>query len=163
MPCPPRPPRAAAPDRRAFTLLEVLAVIAIVGAAAAVAMLSLARATDAARVRTGAALVQDLDARARVLARQGRPCSLRLDADALVIAIEPIAGRAPRLIRAPTPPGITVAFSDTDANPLRAVAIDARGRSPDYRAVVRGNGATSTVSIAGLTGWRARHAAGARP
>jgi prepilin-type N-terminal cleavage/methylation domain-containing protein len=67
--------------RRAFTLVEVMLVVLLVGTLAAVAVMSFARPLRAARVREAIAEVGAFDAAARRLARRsGREVEIVIDA-----------------------------------------------------------------------------------
>jgi prepilin-type N-terminal cleavage/methylation domain-containing protein len=137
----------------AFTLIESLAVVALLAIAVSTLAVGLAPSADLAAIRDARSAVLDADARARVLARQGRVVLLSADENA-VWAHDAADPRETPLVRRPLPEGVSVSIRGTPAGePLKTLRIDADGRSGDYLlTVLAGNRASETV-VAGLTGY----------
>ncbi len=145
---------AATPvDASGFTLIESLAVVALLALAVSTLAVRVAPSVEAARLRDARSAVLDADARARVLAQRGRVVLLTADGDA-VWARDAADPREMPLVRRPLPEGVTLSLRGTPAGEsLSTLRIDADGRSDDYLlTVVAGDRASQTV-VAGLTGF----------
>lgn len=128
---------------RAFTLIELLAVVAIMSLVSGVLTIHLAAETDAARRRAAATAWTDLDARARLYARTGGPVVMTLNAGRTVVRLHR-AGSAERLaeVDLPAPGRLT----------KPAVLFDRFGHSVDYAAEVTSGARTIRWHVLGLTG-----------
>lgn len=136
--------------RRAVTLIETLAVVVILGLAASVALVSFAGVEHAGALRRATGLVRDFDARVRIVARAERAVELRVDGEGTtLVAVDPLDPET-SLLKVELPDGVTalLEWSPIDAAPM----IDRRGRSADYRVVLRRADATSELLVHGLTG-----------
>jgi len=136
-------------SRAGFTLLEMLAVVAILGLAAAVLAPSLAGSTQSGTGRAARAALLELDARARIHSRTHGP-------------VELVAG-AGRVTLNDLRTGREVAALDLDAGvqvnfelegDSRHLVFDNRGCSPDYAIHLRaGDLEEESWRVLGLTGW----------
>lgn len=135
---------------RAFTLIETLAVVVLLGIIASVATVSLAGASDQAGLQQTIAAVREADVRARLVARSGAATSLGMPAsrDSIVLAA---SGGDRREFQAGNE--LRVHMLDSQGEPLQLVHVDTRGRSVDYAVLIQGPSHTATVTFAGLTGW----------
>ncbi len=106
----------------AFTLIESLAVVALLALAVSTLAVGVAPSVGAARLRDARSAVLDADARARVLARQGRVVLLSADEHA-VWARDAADPRETPLVRRPLPEGVSVSIRGTPAGePLKPSA-----------------------------------------
>ena len=138
-----------------FTLLEMLAVVALLGLIATTVSMRLVATDQRTRERTALAMILDLDARARLLAQRGQMVELRLDEDHRVVVT--LASGECVFARA-LPIGVEARLL-VGSEPGHVVPFDLRGRSPDYRVRVGNAEGGAEVSISGLTGASAREEA----
>lgn len=143
---------------RAFTLIEMLAVVVLLGLMASVAVVSLVQADDSAALQSARWGVANLDARARLAARtQGCAMLLRGADGGSVLAAEPSS---------PAKGGWSTAFSlprgtklqlfsaaGISGQPLDALLIDRTGRSADVMFEITSEaGRSERWFLHGLTG-----------
>lgn len=137
-------------SRPAFTLVEVLAVVALLSLATAVGVVSLAGAGGAARWGEASSLVRELDARARTESRCGRACRFQVVPGALELT----RFHDDRPIRSELPRGFTVRFLDArNGEMLESVDFARGGRCEDYTVVVEHGGRRRVWRVSGTTGW----------
>lgn len=141
--------------RHGLTLLELLAVVALLGLVAGVGLTSLARSDQWSRLRAVEDTWCNLDALARLLARGGADSvTIRVDRSANTIDLRDGAGET--VSRRTIPNGVVVEILvDGSTGPTDTLYLDGRGCSPDYHVTVRfvdGN-STRQCRVAGLTGW----------
>lgn len=138
----------------AFTLIELLAVLVVLGMAVSVAAVGLSSRSAESRLSDAASSIAALDATARVLARKGRVTELVFDeAASMVLIVDRSAEEAPSIERV-LPDGITLeAWQRPSGTPIDRLVVDARGQSADYQVRVSSGAASVTVRFAGLTGW----------
>ncbi len=135
---------------RAFTLLELLAVIVIMSLVAGLATTGLAAAGDQARLRAAAADWRTLDAHARLLGRSGEPVVMVVDEDAGEIRLDAVKSGG-RLAGLALPPGVEVEVTGEPGDgPL---TFDRTGRSRDYAVTLGLGGRQLGWEIYGLTGY----------
>ncbi len=136
--------------RQAYTLIELLAVAAILAVVAAIGIPALARAMRRDPLAEALSLVQGFDRETRSIARHG-PVLVECAGNALTrqrVASDPEA----RLV---LDESIMISWSSTDGSPLRRFAVDARGRSEDVVVRLTSGSRELTAEVAGLTGeWR---------
>lgn len=171
---------------RGLTLIEMLAVVALIGLVSGSIMLRAGAAGDAARWQAAIAELAALDAAARSAAQRGTGVLLRALPDGGTVAAGtwPEWDEASRRAR-PVPPamvtlpaGLRAWVEVPDARPGGAVIvregggrpqgqrpgdvlIDPAGRSVDYRIIVASDdGRRWTIEVAGLTGWTRTTATG---
>jgi prepilin-type N-terminal cleavage/methylation domain-containing protein len=138
---------------RAFTLLEVLAVIVLIAVATAAVATGFSGAVGMARLRQSAATMQDLDRKARLAAITEGAVRLLVDNSEPAQATVWRLGAHESLFRATFPPGVAVRLSDASGAPLDGVWFDSRGRSLDYAVTCSLGSAGFGWTVAGLTGW----------
>ncbi len=132
----------------AFTLIETLIVVLLLGIISVTALVSLSGVSDQARVSAAARNLLDLDALARVDAQRFGSCSIGLEGPDIRVR----RGGNTISSRRVAVDAITLRRGTEDAEGAE-VLIDRLGRSPDYRFTVRVGAIQETWSIAGLTGW----------
>jgi len=139
---------------RAFTLIELLAVLVVLGMAVSVAAVGLSSRSDESKLSDAASLIASLDAMARVRARNGHNTELRFDsADGTIGFTDRGSADAPSSDRL-LPDGITLEVWEWPSGaPMDRVIVDARGQSMDYQVRVSTGDASVTLRFAGLTGW----------
>lgn len=136
---------------RAFTLVEVLAVIVIMAIIAASLAASLGGASDQAQFMQVLADLRDLDARGRMFARTSEGAAeLAIDADARRIRLSG-AGSDDVVAQRSWPGGVSVTFSAD--RPVTSVIFDRAGRSIDYSVRITADSSRATLRFCGLTGW----------
>lgn len=150
-----------------FTLIETLAVVALLAICATMLLGGLGRMGDEAKLRAAIASASDLDARARLMAQEG--CIIRIvvpesgrqmEGSAAITAFVASTGQSGHepwelVLRSEIPPGVQIELSSADDGPAAVghLDIDCFGRSPDYSVVARLDGRTHRLRVAGLTGW----------
>jgi len=137
----------ASSSGRAFTLVECLAVVALLALVVATLAAGLAPSAAETRLRDARSAVLDLDARARVLATRGEPVVLRIAEGRASLWV----GSSPALERE-VAVGIALLEPGTRA-PLEAVRINTRGRGPDYVLVIASGETHFETLVSGLTGY----------
>jgi type II secretory pathway pseudopilin PulG len=146
-------PRSRVRRARCFTLVETLAVVALLAAAAGLAVNALAAPGRDARIRAAIAVTLDLDRLARLSARSGQVVALQTTPERAGLIV--LAGPDnDALAQEPLPDGVRAYLADvTAANPIDQVRIGTDGRSRDYAVVFMIDDATKAWSVCGLTGW----------
>jgi prepilin-type N-terminal cleavage/methylation domain-containing protein len=130
-----------------YTLIELLAVVVVLGLAAGIGIPPLVRLAGGTPLERACALLRDGDARARMLARgTGRELAFELDAGGMRCR----AAREP--LEALLPEGVSAEWLATDGQPLRTLTIDSRGRSRDLSLRLRAVGASRRFHLLGLSG-----------
>jgi prepilin-type N-terminal cleavage/methylation domain-containing protein len=135
--------------RRGMTLLEVLAVLVILGMATAVLATHFAVPTEHAKHDATIAAILDLDARARLVARSDGGASIAMEADRPLIhctardgsLISEVAADPDLELRLQTEP------------PVPKIRFDAAGRSATYRIEWKDGARARRIDICGETGW----------
>lgn len=134
---------------RAFTLVECLAVVALMALVVGVLAVGLAPSTAHARLRDARSAILDLDARARVLAHGGEPAFLRIEAGRAVVE----QGGESVLAR-DLPRSLNATLADPESRDmLPAVRFGTQGLGPDYVILLRSGDASSGTLVCGLTGY----------
>ncbi|MFG0243495.1 MAG: prepilin-type N-terminal cleavage/methylation domain-containing protein [Phycisphaerales bacterium JB054] len=142
-------PKGAQRGPRGFTLIECLAVVALLALAVATLATGLAPSAAEAHLRNAASAVLDLDARARALAMQGEHVVLR----ALEGRASVRVGNAAMFERE-LPRAIEVVLTEPGTGtPLDGVRIDTRGRSIDYALSLHAGDRRTQMLVSGLTGY----------
>jgi prepilin-type N-terminal cleavage/methylation domain-containing protein len=131
-----------------LTLIELLAVIAILSLVAGVATVGLASSGAAASLHAAESGWKELDARARLLARAEGAMVMSIDDDARVVRLH-VAATGERV--GVVPLGALEAALET-AGADDAVRFDGLGRSVDYHARLTGAERGRRWRVAGLTG-----------
>jgi prepilin-type N-terminal cleavage/methylation domain-containing protein len=141
-----RPPRSS---RRGLTLVELLAVAAILALSAGIAVGGLAAAGSHAELERAISDLKSLDRRARALARAQGPVVLAVDQNReALILLEPGSGAR---LGAACVPGEWRLWLEQAARGSDAVVVDRGGRSADYAVVVSGSWSVR-YRVHGLTG-----------
>ncbi len=136
---------------RGFTLLEVLAVVALLSIAASICLASLGSAHESAAARALAASIRELDARGRLAARTLGAVDLVADRETSTVSTR-LSATGEVLSSVDVGKERSVRLSDARANEILAVRLDRSGRSIDYSAQVVSSGGTTTLRFSGLTG-----------
>lgn len=150
--------------RRAFTLIEVMVVVAVMGLLAAATAWSLAEAAAGRSIADSFDRIAHADRTARIAARRlGEPCKLRFDLDAR--RIERIAPERSHALRLPRQHRISqlriarAASDDShdtvgDGAESGVVEIDysSAGRSASYAVRLRWPEGEGWIAVAGMTG-----------
>ena len=133
----------------AFTLIECLAVVALLALAVATLAAGLAPSAAEARIRDAKSAVLDLDARARALAMQGEPVVLLASEDRVMVRVGNAAAFERELPRT-----IEVVLTEPGTGrPLDGVRIGTRGRSSDYAILLHSGDRRTRTLVSGLTGY----------
>ncbi len=134
-----------------FTLIEVLAVIVLLGAVSVLTLSGLSRADDQARLQRLASALQQLDRLARI--ECGTHGSLQLIVDEVDrhFLVRDIDSET-ALQQEELPDGAVIAMHDRKNNPLEVIDVSRSGRSVDYVVHITLGGHERGWSIAGLTG-----------
>lgn len=138
--------------RHAFTLIETLAVVALIGLAAVVMTPMLVGATDATRLDDASRRFLDLDARARQLARRDSGVELRTQSGSVRLTV---GGEREEETVLTWQHGehIAIEAASVDGESIERVSYDRAGRSQDLDITISVGGMRRSVRIAGLTGW----------
>lgn len=136
---------------RAFTLVECLAVVALMALAVATLAVGIAPAAGESRLREARSMVLDLDARARVLSGWGEPVVLAIAGGSVNVRVgtdpDPVLERA-------LPASLEAALLAPESRDvLPEVRIDSRGRGADYILSLRLGARRTKTFVAGLTGY----------
>ena len=132
-----------------MTLVETLAVVALLGATVAVTIPTLSIVQEDAKSRLLLAHVLDLDQRARLIARSAGPVSLAVsDSEVQVIDESTEEVLAERAVPAHATARVQVGEAE-----VGGVLFGADGRAPDYVVEVSVGDQKLRVRISGLTGW----------
>ncbi|MEW6747692.1 MAG: type II secretion system protein [Planctomycetota bacterium] len=140
------------PERGGFTLLEMLAVIALLSLVAGFLAPGLVAGHEAASFAATCHLVQELDARARFFARTGGPVLLGVrDEGHLLVLVRAKSGEI--LSQRRLPKELSVRLT-----PEGEKQYDRAGCCADYVVHVRGQGREASfeearLKVAGETGW----------
>lgn len=139
---------------RAFTLIELLAVLVVLGMAVSVAAVGLSSRSDESKLSDAASSIASLDAMARVRARKGSVAELRFDSsDGTISLTDRASADAPPIDRE-LPDGIALEVWERPwGAPIDHLIVDARGQSVDYQVRVSKGDESVTLRFAGLTGW----------
>jgi prepilin-type N-terminal cleavage/methylation domain-containing protein len=134
----------------AFTLIELLAVIAIASLVLTVAALSINAMNDHVALERAAAMVRSMDARGRLFARtSGEAVVLVLDEDARALRLVGVREVLP-FAEGGIGRGIEMSLSIADRE--RPVIFDTRGTTDDYSITLRTETREVELSFRGLTG-----------
>lgn len=132
-----------------YTLIEVLAVVVLMGLLAAAFVPSLAQTSDSAeRERVHAELI-GLDARARQHAQTGRRCELRWDGTSRSMRLIEGAEQSVVLKAVSVPEWIEL---DVEGG-ATSVEMNALGQSVHYAYMLRADSWSTRLSFNGLSGW----------
>lgn len=144
-------------ERGGFTLLELLAVSALLALVASAISLGVSSSTRASQFAAASASLQDVDARARLLARSEGAVLLRIEEGGRRVGVVKAESRE-RLAEVALPIGMTAWLGSAGASGERL--FDCSGRTEDYRVELRGlEGETSAWRVSGATGWITNEAA----
>lgn len=139
---------------RGLTLIELLAVLIILGLTVSVAAVGLSSRTNEAKLADATSTLASLDATARVLARKGHLVELRFDPSGLSIELVDLCCETGITVERRLPSGLTLEIWEMPSGvPADRVRIDSRGQSDDYRVRISVHDQAASVMFAGLTGW----------
>lgn len=151
---------------RAFTLIEALAVVAILGLVAATLAISLGSAAHASAWQRAQTAVLQFDRMVRLEARANGPIQIAIDGDGDSIIATCDGNRAPVLRSDPlgsgarSMPRFALVAADhhlpamaREATALESVQIDAAGRSIDFAYQLSDGAELLRLQVAGLTGY----------
>ena len=134
---------------RGYTLIEVLAVVVLMGLIAAVFVPSLASSSRSSQLQQLRADLIDLDTRARQLAVQGSSVTLRwLEAPCALVLYQHLD--QPRQLHSLDVPD---QYELELLSEAVAVAFDANGQSKDYGYLIRSDRGADRIDFNGLSGW----------
>ena len=139
-------PCSRAMRRRGYTLIEVLAVVAILGLVAVAVSPSLARALVTDPVARAARLVRDADRAARQQAAGGGAVLVIRDGRLLTTVANEVISTLT------LPNTVSVAWSTDSGAPVESLSLDRGGRSIDVFIDIRSPTLTKRFHILGLTG-----------
>ena len=138
----------------AFTLIETLAVVMLIGLAAIVMTTMLAGTTESTRLDDAVRRFLDLDARARLLAHQESGVVLQVKDEACLIVVdaEGIEPDPDPVMQCSHGAQVQLKIETADAGVVDSITYDRGGRSVDFDVVISVGELRRSVSIAGLTG-----------
>ncbi len=140
---------AARVRMRGYTLIEVLAVVVLMGLIAAVFVPSLASTSRLSQLQRLRADLIDLDTRARQLAVQGSSVTLRLQDEPRSLVLYQHLDQPRQLHSIVIPDEYELELL------IEAIAVtfDANGQSPDYGYLIRSDMGVDRINFNGLSGW----------
>lgn len=134
---------------RGLTLIECLAVVALLALALSTVAAGLTPSAADARLHDARMIFLDLDARARVLAMQGESVVLRVSDGRVSVRVGSTA-----TFERDLPRTIEVVLTEPGTGtPIDDIQIDTRGRSPDYTLSIHSGGRHAQTLVSGLTGY----------
>ena len=136
----------------AFTLIETLAVVTLIGLAAVVLTPMLLGATDSSRIDDAMRRVLDLDARARLIAQRELGATFVIEDGVCSIVTDGVTGET-RFSSWRHGSVTQIELRDEDGKQLERITYDASGRTLDFRVSVAWGSLSRVVDVAGLTGW----------
>ncbi len=136
---------------RGFTLLEMLAVVALLSMVVSICIASLGSALDSAASRALEAAVRELDGRGRLAARTLGAVDLVADSESSTLSAR-LSSTGEVLSSVDVGSGRAVALADAHGNRIGGVRLDRAGRSIDYSATIAWSHGAATLRFAGLTG-----------
>lgn len=137
--------------RPAYTLVEVLVVVALLGASAAVFVGPVASTSSAAVLEASMAAVREADHLARARTHYGTSVTIAAEDGALVIRCgvgDPVVVRLPN--------HASVELHDDRGNQVERIRVDRRSWTRDYVVRVTIDDQHWLGRFSGLTGWNAR-------
>lgn len=134
---------------RGYTLIEVFAVVVLMGLIAAVFVPSLASTSRSSQLQRLRADLIDLDTRARQLAVQGSSVTLRWQEALRTLVLYQHLDQ-PRQLRSMDIPD---QYELELLSEAVAVTFDANGQSPDYGYLIRSEMGVDRIDFNGLSGW----------
>lgn len=132
--------------RDGWTLVELVAVLALLGGAVAILAPRFGRGPSAADAALAA--VRDLDARARAMASNGH--AVRLSADGSVLRLATSSGAV--LAQRDPAAGAVVELHSTNADAMTPVTFSPAALVDDYSVRVRIEGDVFAIRVDGITG-----------
>lgn len=137
--------------RRGFTLVEILAVVALIALVFITTAPTLVGVAGAGSLGVATEQFIDLDARARLLASTGCGAVLEQDGGGWVVRSGAADGSDPVVQWRPL--GVSITLRSLQGDVITGIRYDTRGRSVDYLARIDHADGLRRVSVAGLTGW----------
>ncbi|MFI4853466.1 MAG: Tfp pilus assembly protein FimT/FimU [Phycisphaerales bacterium JB065] len=144
------------PTRHALglTLVELLAVLVILGLIVSVAAVGLSSRSTEARLSDAASALASLDTSARVLSRKGHLIELRFDLSSTSIELKDLCCEDGAATQRRLPAGLILEIWEMPSGvPTEQIRIDSRGQSDDYQVRISVQDQGVTLAFAGLTGW----------
>lgn len=135
--------------KRGYTLIELMAVVVIMALAAGFLLPNVAATSDAARCRAIAAQLQDLDRKARLLARSEGRVEFKFDPQAQMFVLTATDSNQ-QLAALAIERGTIIVLTTEHA--AASVLFDRAGRSEDYAMVIQRESNRSAFYVAGATG-----------
>jgi prepilin-type N-terminal cleavage/methylation domain-containing protein len=136
-------------NHRAFTLIELLAVLVILGVVTALGLGGLAAADSTSKRQSLDSALRDLDAKARLIARMRGAVIFEFD-DTQIRVRERNSSETQWIL--PIPGDAQVLAHSLDGSQVQSILIDAAGRSMDVRITRRWGDLSRHWSLEGLTG-----------
>jgi prepilin-type N-terminal cleavage/methylation domain-containing protein len=136
-------------NHRAFTLIELLAVLVILGVVTALGLGGLAAADTSSKRQSFDSALRDLDAKARLLARMHG--AVVVEFEEAQIHVRERTSLATRW-NLPIPDDAQVLAHSLDGSQLQSVLIDAAGRTMDVRITRHWGDLSRHWSLEGFTG-----------
>lgn len=142
-------------EARAFTLLEVLAVTVLLSLILVAAITRASGAFAAARDSEARSLVEEVFARARLLARSGGAVVVSVVDGGTRLQIRRAAatgvGKPDLLSEAELPASVTISLRK-QRFPVPSLAIDGAGRSDDMQLILKDDAGVRVLDVRGRTG-----------
>lgn len=137
-----------------LTLIELLAVLVVLGLTVSIAAVGLYSRASEAKLSDATSTLASLDTSARVLARNGHLVELQFDPSARSIELVDLCCESSISVERRLPGGLTLEIWHMPQGiPTDRIRIDSRGQSDDYRVRISVQDQSSSIMFAGLTGW----------
>jgi prepilin-type N-terminal cleavage/methylation domain-containing protein len=138
--------------RHAFTLIETLAVLTLIGLSSIMLTPLLLGATDDAKIDAAMRRVLDMDAQARLIAQREHGASVQC-ADGVCLIQVLHDSESQNITSWDHGIEIGLVFESPNGDRLDRIEYDAAGRSSDFAVSVAHDGLRRSITVAGLTGW----------
>ena len=137
--------------RRGLTLIEALAVVALLSLATGALSVSMADRSDGYRLQRSLEEISSADRRARLFARAHGPVELAFEESWVLVRT---LGDEPEILAVrKLDTGVSLRVRTMDDHSVESIRIDRRGRSDDYDVMASLGETRKELHLCGLTGW----------
>jgi len=132
-----------------YTLIEVLAVVLLLGLISVSFLPSVVQISEQSRTRKTVSDLLQLDARARLLSARGQTHQIRYTADRLVLESTNIGDDPVEVSSVQIPEKFDITLSDESG----VIQLDAFGVSPHYSLTLKSDEVQVEITYNGISGW----------